>query len=88
MLHYQSPNVLHKLPVLLSQREILTANKSAIVPATLFKAVDPATPIRKQNIMSIGRLYASAVPIFNTAYKNTNKGGQWKLWVHPGAFHT
>ena len=73
VLHYQRPD---RQVSRLSKEEwdILTPNKSAIVPATLFRADDPATPMRKQNMMSIGRLSANAVPIFNTAYRNTGKG--------------
>ena len=41
--------------------------RSAIVPATLDKAVLPAAPARNWNIMSIGRFRARAVPWHESA---------------------
>jgi hypothetical protein len=44
-----------------------TPKRSEIVPATLFKATEPATPIRKQKMTSMGKLSANAVPMFKMA---------------------
>jgi hypothetical protein len=40
----------------------ISPNRSAIVPATFERAVEPAVPARNMKMMSIGRFRAYAVP--------------------------